>query len=183
MADVTDSIAAPISGAPDDKAEAPKQKGCTDRTRQRWCLCGLVVPALGILLAPLALGALLASEVKTQSNGALLRTFDGSPVAAGLVLRRSNLLELLDLPEAVLRRVRHCSFSTSEFRSLRVASLVRSDGQVVIVSPDRSSLKIQRGSTGVSATYTRPFAREQQVDLLALQSASCTFTVHSVGAA
>eukprot|EP00435_Cladocopium_sp_Y103_P027030 s3131_g6.t1 len=173
MADVTDGIAAAVApgAAPDDKADAePKQKG------QRWYLCWLLLPALGILLAPLALGAFLASEVKTQSNGALLRVFDGSSLAAGVVLQKHDLMELLDLPEAVLRRVRHCSFSTSEFRSLRVASLVRSDGQVVIVSPDRSTLKIQRGSTGNTATFTRPFAREQQVDLLASQSAGCTFT-------
>lgn len=147
-------------------------------TKQTWfqhlsgscVLLTWVVLAALILLVPLTVAGALARDVRVESSGRMVRNMDGSKAAALMATQRKGLQELLVLPEAELRKIRHCSFAHyGAFYRLSIVSLMRSarSDEVRLGSPDGSSLKLVRGSDteSLAVTFTRPFVGPQRVDL------------------
>eukprot|EP00931_Biecheleriopsis_adriatica_P005739 TRINITY_DN107218_c0_g1_i1.p1 TRINITY_DN107218_c0_g1~~TRINITY_DN107218_c0_g1_i1.p1 ORF type:complete len:382 (-),score=90.33 TRINITY_DN107218_c0_g1_i1:116-1261(-) len=129
-------------------------------------LIWIVLAAL-VLLVPMTIGGVLSRNVYVQSNGAVAMTTNDGLAAAANVLTQRGLRDLSVIPEEELRKIRDCTFvHRGALHRLRVASLVRSaNGAVQLVSPDHSSLKINRGGDGLTMTFDRPFIGEQKVDL------------------
>jgi len=136
-----------------------------------------------VMLVPLGVAGYLSRDMNIQEpGGALVRTVDGSPVAAASLQLERRFSELSELPEAELRQIRACSFvHRGSFHRLSVASMVRSAaGSVQLASADGSNLKLVGAEGSLALTFIRPFKGDEQVDLrepFNTQSAGCSFVV------
>merc|ERR1711920_366538 len=113
----------------------------------------------------------LAREIKAEDTGVLVSASSGLPMATASRVSHRSFSEMQSLPDEALRNIRHCTFvHRGAFHQLQVASLARKEeGEVHIVAPDRSELRItgwlNAPNTSSRMTFSQPFHEEEEIDI------------------
>jgi hypothetical protein len=134
-----------------------------------WQKCGLFCAVAFGLLAVwmLLIGfAYLSVDTAVMEGGAFAESSTGRLIGTSNVLRKHSFGSLMTMPVGDLRHIDACTLAhRGAYLVLRVASLTRSpEGDVQIISPERSVLHITRGPAGEQVTIERPFGTREAVD-------------------
>lgn len=145
------------------KEEMNNARNSGDRFDWQPCsiFCGVAVTLLVVWMMFVGFAS-LSVDIVVKNGGALADSSSDKLIGTTSLVTQHSFSSLLTLPEKDLRRIDVCTLPhRGGYLVLRVASVVRKPGDVQIISPERSVLRI---SAGAQVSLERPFGASEVVD-------------------